>query len=151
MKKRLWLLFLPILLFGGVFWAKQAAWNRMEADFRSTFIQEAIQVSGGSSVGLTRHDLTGGYPKSFGQWKNKELEMALADVHLMRSPPPQQFSEKVPEYFICYGSEMSNYFGIFLEVGEDKGAFNFASPQNYEKWQGLELTPKSCRVLKKRI
>jgi hypothetical protein len=139
LKKSFWLLTLPILLCGAIWWVQKARWNRIETDFRTAFTAESTEFTLRPSVELARHDLTGKYQKTLGQWQAKELELALNDVHLvhlMRSTPRMRFIHG-PSYTVTYAIKGAGRYGITLAVDKDEADFNFASPQNRDKWRDL--------------
>ncbi len=152
MKKRMWFLVLPVVLLVGVFWMRDAAWKKTEADFHHEMREWTNEVY----MPLIYVENSKRYANFGGQWKKEELLSAVGDMKLMRSPLKPLFSpfdkSNMPRIVVILsdGGDSGQLFGFYLALNEDRGWACLPVPP-YKRWEQFELTPETCRVLKKRI
>ena len=150
MKKRLWFLVLPIVLFGAALWAKQAAWNRLEDDFRHDVRDRVGKVKmiyayAAFSVKFSH----------FGTVLNKpDLLRAIDKTKLIRARSPHPFGTQMFQRLEISlennGITSISPAGFYLSLEEDRGWVTLPTPP-YRNWDSFELAPETCRALKKQI
>ena len=150
MKRTFWigLCLAPVLLIGGAFWARKAAWEKMEDSYRRDLVAHAVKYSGlpGVNVMLNlnkghrdqMHILTG--------WSQSELRAVAADIHLVRRMPGDwAIKHENNLQFVGY-----NYVFVVSLAG-DRGEFIRAGERSDDELRTVALSPATCRMLKKRV
>lgn len=149
MKKLLFAIFaaLALLLSANLLHAGDQNWQRLEADFRRDLAYRKFSPS----VELKRPNQEGKaycFPWTPAQWTQ-----ILGHVHLMRALG--RFDPKHISYKIAFssGDYVHDTQAIRLDAGRDRGWIELESPSPKQsvKWKRYELTPQSCRFLKKQI
>lgn len=163
MKKRLWLLIIPIFLLGATFWVRDAAWKKTEADFRHGVKSWTAEVP-------TIHIYVQNskqYPrlKDNSLWNTPDFLSTLDGIHLTRAQSRLATTQtwaskpdKEPLLFVSLndGSTVSEPMGFYLSLKEDRGWIDIPIA-NGDDWtdnwrnKGYELAPQTCRDWKKHI
>lgn len=152
MKRTVWigLCVIPIALVGGAFWARKAAWERMEDTYRRELVTHAVRYSGLQGVGVVfshreregrreqMHILTG--------WDRGELQTAVADLHLLRRAPGVWRIED-GNYLQFVGPP----YVFIVSLDQDRGEFLQAGNRSSDELRTISLSPEFCRMLKKRV
>lgn len=153
-KNLLWMLLLPVLLCSAILWARQAAWNQLEEEFRKQLFADLSKEFGhADNKWLSAEIYINGNDHDLGSWNKAETKAILADIHLAKPSDYAPSSSKIYLRFYapsgdCYKASgfgialdgTQGYVGSGVEYGEEWS----------KKWRGFGLTPQSCRALKKR-
>jgi hypothetical protein len=149
MRKKWWLLAIPPLLCGSIFWARDAAWKKQE---------ERFHVAAKSWLKIGAADTTV-YPNSLRPYENNSiiyydesadslLQIDRMKLSVSQSPRPRN----KPLIFISMssGGSVGEPFGFYLSKAEDRGWIEIPEP-DMDSWKNYELASETCRALKQRI
>lgn len=146
-KKRA-LVSLALVLVGAVIWARHKAWQKLEENFR----QQIIVSSARSPLYVPLINERRDRFEDLGKYQTNELASFLFDVHLERSDKVGLHSENT---FRCSvdGTASSGDIGFYLGVEQDEGVIveSFDPTIMGYRWEKFRISPKSCRILKKRL
>lgn len=146
-------LVVPFVLAGAIWWARDAAWKKMETHFRADF--RGFVKSNESHNLSVWGDISSGTGRAL-KWNGNDFSRSLEKVHLQ--PSSSRPSPREPLITIVSGPDEARphavSFGLTLSEQRDRGwvdASNDWGGDANDIWNRYELTPESCRFLKKRV
>jgi len=138
----------PIVLAAALWWMRNAAWKKTEDQFR----QEAREFSNkrADAIYVYAQDLND--PKPFMEpWSRRQFSEALDDIKLM----PARSSPREPLFVISVEDNSKARDSLFFNLSRTQDCGWIETNSHFgtvgRKWNSYELTPESCRALKKRI
>ncbi len=136
---------LLLLVLGAVEVQKRRIGQKTE-QFRQEFLQHAPVGENGKLAEVSLD----GERQALGLWEGQELEQALSKVDLAwKQPTSVDPGDESRSFEITIGSVWNQDWKVELWAGADKGWVNF--PDSQEIMTRWELSPESCRALKRRI
>jgi hypothetical protein len=146
MKKRAWVLLLPFLLCGAVFWARDVAWNRVETDFR----RDVVSHTSGIGIIVVEVAKSESQDDFVSYWQKTDFIQIMEKIELINAQSHSSMKNPLIKVLFEGGEWHGERWGFSLTLREDRGWINMEGRPN-GRWRDYEIAPASCRLLKQRI
>ena len=158
MKKRVWLLLLPLFLGGALVGMRDVSRRRLDAEARTLDAEfRALiygQASDGEKPGYWIWISKPGAKRFLGEWTPAQMKAALAEVRVQAARSADPTESGLALHFNDRSSYTRDTVHLYLALEDEENRIHnidTSGDSRLERWNSYQLTPESVAALQKRV